>query len=54
MRPSNMWLQIDPSLERVEKNQPIQGITERYIQLSAVKYVDEIVPYAYEKELLIY
>ena len=45
-------LQIDPSLERVEKNQPIQGITERYIQLSAVKYVDEIVPYAYEKELL--
>ena len=44
-------LQIDPSLER-GKNQPIQGITERYIQLSAVKYVDEIVPYAYEKELL--
>ena len=45
-------LQIDPSLERQGKNQPIQGITERYIQLSAVKYVDEIVPYAYEKELL--
>ena len=45
-------LQIDPSLERLGKNQPIQGITERYIQLSAVKYVDEIVPYAYEKELL--
>ncbi len=45
-------LQIDPSLERTTKNQPIQGITERYIQLSAVKYVDEIVPYAYERELL--
>ena len=45
-------LQVDPSLDRLEKNKPIQGLTERFIQLSAVKYVDEIVPYEYEHELL--
>ena len=45
-------LQVDPSLDRIEKNKPIQGLTERFIQLSAVKYVDEIVPYEYEHELL--
>ena len=45
-------LHIDPSLDRMEKNPPIQSIVERYIQLSAVKYVDEIVPYYFEKDLL--
>jgi glycerol-3-phosphate cytidylyltransferase len=45
-------LQVDPSLDRLEKNKPVQGVTERFIQLSAVKYVDEIVPYEYEHELL--
>ena len=44
-------LQIDPSVDRIEKNSPIQSVVERYIQLSAVKYVDEIVPYYYEKDL---
>lgn len=44
-------LQIDPSIDRPEKNAPIQSITERYIQLKAVKYVDEIIPYATEDDL---
>ena len=44
-------LQIDPSVDRVSKNKPIQSIVERYVQLSAVKYVDEIIPYYYEKDL---
>ena len=44
-------LQIDPSVDRANKNKPIQSIVERYIQLSAVKYVDEIIPYATEKDL---
>lgn len=44
-------LQVDPSLDRVEKNKPIQSLVERHIQLSAVKYVDEIVPYVTEKDL---
>jgi glycerol-3-phosphate cytidylyltransferase len=44
-------LQIDPSVDRASKNKPIQSIVERYVQLSAVKYVDEIIPYYYEKDL---
>lgn len=45
-------LQVDPSIDRPEKNKPIQSLVERYIQLSAVKYVDEIIPYSSEVELL--
>ena len=45
-------LQLDPSVDRPEKNKPAQTYMERYIQLSAVKYVDEIVPYATEEEFL--
>ena len=44
-------LHIDPSIERESKNKPIQSLYERYIQLRAVSYVDEIIPYATEKEL---
>ena len=44
-------LQIDPSTDRPEKNAPIQTIVERYTQLAAVKYVDEIVVYASENDL---
>jgi len=44
-------LQMDPSVDREEKNAPVQTIVERYTQLKAVKYVDEIIPYATEKDL---
>lgn len=45
-------LQIDPSIDRPEvKNKPIQSIVERYVQLSAVKFVDEIIVYQTEKDL---
>ena len=44
-------LQIDPSIDRPEKNAPVQTIVERYTQLSAVKYVDEIIPYQTESDL---
>ena len=44
-------LQIDPNADRAEKNKPIQSIVERYTQLKAVSYVDEIIPYAREKDL---
>jgi glycerol-3-phosphate cytidylyltransferase len=49
-----LWvgLQVDPSLDRPEKNSPIQSITERAIQLSAVKYVDRIFIYETEKDLV--
>ena len=45
-------LHVDPSLERAAKNTPVQSIVERYIQLSAVKYVDEVIPYRTESELI--
>ena len=44
-------LQTDPSIDRPEKNKPVQSIVERYIQLSGVKYVDEVVPYETEKDV---
>lgn len=44
-------LQFDPSYDRPEKNKPTQTIVERYTQLAAVKYIDEIVPYATEEDL---
>lgn len=44
-------LQTDPTIDRPEKNQPIQSIVERWVQLDACKYVDQIVPYATEKDL---
>ena len=44
-------LQVDPSLDRKEKNTPIQTIVERYTQLQAISYVDEIIPYESESDL---
>ena len=44
-------LQTDPTIDRPEKNKPIQSYEERYIQLEAVKYVDEIIKYETEEEL---
>jgi glycerol-3-phosphate cytidylyltransferase len=44
-------LQTDPTLDRPEKNRPVQTVVERYIQLKACKFVDEIVPYATEQDL---
>lgn len=44
-------LQTDPTIDRPEKNQPIQSVVERWVQLDACKYVDQIVPYATEKDL---
>lgn len=44
-------LQTDPTIDRQDKNKPIQTLVERYIQLSAIKYVDEIVCYTHESDL---
>ena len=45
-------LQSDPSVDRPEKNKPVQALSERYIQLEACKYVDQIIPYDTEADLL--
>ena len=44
-------LQTDPTIDRPEKNKPIQSFEERYIQLQAVKYIDEIFIYDTEEDL---
>ena len=44
-------LQVDPSVDRPNKNSPIQTIVERQVQLSAVKYVDEVIVYRTEQDL---
>ena len=45
-------LQTDPTIDRPTKNKPIQSVFERYVQLEACKYVDEVVVYATEKDLV--
>ena len=45
-------LQSDPTIDRPEKNKPVQALSERYIQLEACKYVDQIIPYDTEADLL--
>ena len=46
-------LQVDPTIDRPGiKNKPIQSIYERYVQLQACKYVDEILVYSTEFDLL--
>ncbi|WP_124640593.1 MULTISPECIES: adenylyltransferase/cytidyltransferase family protein [Amniculibacterium] len=45
-------LQLDPTLDRPNKNKPTQSIVERYIQLKACRSVDEIIPYNTEADLM--
>jgi glycerol-3-phosphate cytidylyltransferase len=44
-------LQVNPHLERKEKNKPIQSLVERQIQLMGCRYVDDIVIYETEIDL---
>lgn len=46
-------LQSDPTIDRPRtKNSPVQTMFERYMQLSAIKYVDEIIPYQTEQDVV--
>lgn len=44
-------LQTDPTIDRPEKNRPIQSLEERLFMLQSLKYVDEIIIYSTEREL---
>jgi glycerol-3-phosphate cytidylyltransferase len=44
-------LQNDPTIDRSFKNKPVQTVVERFIQLKAVRYVDEVIVYNTEKDL---
>jgi glycerol-3-phosphate cytidylyltransferase len=46
-------LQVDPTIDRPDtKNRPVQSVYERYVQLQACKYIDEILVYETEQDLI--
>ena len=45
-------LQTDPTISRPSKNRPIQSTFERWLQVQSNKYVDMIIPYDTEEDLL--
>jgi glycerol-3-phosphate cytidylyltransferase len=45
-------VQTDPSLDRGDKNKPVQSIVERQIQVTACRYVDEIIVYDTESDVV--
>lgn len=46
-------IQTDPTIDRPEKNKPIQTLIERQIQVRSCKFVDETIVYATENDLII-
>ncbi len=44
-------LQTDPSIDRPEKNKPIETIEERKVKLEGCKYIDHIILYETETDL---
>ena len=45
-------VQSDPSIDRPEKNSPIQSHKERLGIVSSIKFVDEVKPYDTESDLI--
>lgn len=45
-------LQTDPTIDRPNKNKPVQSVFERFAQLQACRWVDSIIPYETEKDLM--
>jgi len=45
-------LLTDPTISRPEKNKPLQSLYERFIQLQAVKYIDMIIPFETEEDII--
>ena len=45
-------LHTDPTIDRSEKNKPVQTAFERYMQLASLKYVNCIIPYDTERDLV--
>lgn len=44
-------LQSDPTIDRPEKNKPVQGMFERFLQVDSCEYVDHVIPYDTEADL---
>ena len=45
-------IQTDPSIDRKNKNSPVQSIVERQIQVSGCRHVDEVLIYDTESDLM--
>lgn len=45
-------LHVNPKTERPDKNKPIESVMERYLRLGSCKYVDEIIPYETESDVI--
>lgn len=45
-------LHTDPTIDRPQKNKPVQTSFERFIQLKGCKFVDEIIPYDTEEDVV--
>ena len=45
-------LHHNPKSERSDKNHPVMSLTERFIILKSIRYIDEIAPYRHEGELI--
>ena len=52
VKKTSEYQRIQGSVDRKEKNAPVQTLVERYTQLAAVRYVDEIIPYQSEDDLI--
>ena len=44
-------LHKDPSMERSSKLKPVLSLADRVEMLSSIRYIDEIIPYSFEKDL---
>lgn len=45
-------LHTDPTIDRPKKNKPVQTSFERFIQLKGCKFVDEVIPYDTEEDVI--
>lgn len=46
-------LQTDPTIDRPDtKNKPVQSLYERWVQLKGCRFIDDVIPYQTEEELL--
>lgn len=45
-------IKVDPTVDKPGKSKPVQSIVERQIQVQACRYVDEIIVYETEKDLV--
>ena len=47
-----VFIQTDPSIDRPEKNAPVQNILERQIQIDACRFVDKTFVYDTEEDVI--